>query len=59
MSAFQSWIKQKTTILGISAVLGVASALLGGTMDWAHAMPVLVGAASAMIFPEHVAVPST
>ncbi len=59
MQSFVAWAKQKTTILGFSTLLGTAAALLNGSMDWKAAVPVLIGAASAMLFPEHVAVPST
>jgi hypothetical protein len=52
LSGVKSWLQQKTTIAGISALAGVAEAYFTHQATPAQLIPVAVGAAVAMILPE-------
>lgn len=47
------WLRQTTTIIGISALLGVLVSVLLGEMTWAVALPLAVSAVVSMAMPGH------
>lgn len=53
MSSFTSWLRQPTTIAGISGMLGALAAVLQGQMTWHQATPVLLSAAVAIAVPDN------
>jgi hypothetical protein len=55
MLNFLAWVQQPTTIGGLAAFAGTASALLLQQMSWGHAIPILVGAATSMLLPDNTA----
>jgi len=59
MTAFITWARQPTTIAGLAAFAGTASAVLLQQMGWAHAIPLLVGAAVSMLVPDNTAARSS
>lgn len=47
------WLRQTSTITGISALIGLCVAVLTGEMTWQAALPVAAGAIVAMVLPGH------
>ena len=54
MSRFREWVKQPTTVAGISAAIATVSALLLKQLNWVQAVPLLTGALTSMILPDNV-----
>lgn len=50
-STIAAWLRQTSTILGISTIVGLVSAVLGGQMTWAAATPGILGAVAAILLP--------
>ncbi len=55
MDKIGQWLKQPSSVVGISALLGAVSALLAGQMDWMQAIPVIAGAVTAIALPDNSA----
>jgi hypothetical protein len=55
MDKLKSWLRQPTTVAGISALLGTAVAVLLGQMSGVAAVPLVAGAAVSMILPDNSA----
>jgi hypothetical protein len=55
MKRFTTWVRQPTTVAGISALFGTIVALALQQMGWAEAVPLLTGAAISMILPDNTA----
>jgi hypothetical protein len=53
MEKVSAWIRQPTTVAGISALLGTAVALVLGQMSLTAAIPLLTGAAISMVLPDN------
>jgi len=55
MGKLSTWVRQPTTVAGISALLGTAVAVLLGQMSFAAAVPLVAGAAVSMVLPDNSA----
>jgi hypothetical protein len=53
MGKLSTWLRQPTTVAGISALLGTAMALALGQMSFAAAVPLLTGAAISIVLPDN------
>ena len=53
MEKLSAWIRQPTTVAGISALLGTGMALVLGQMSLAAAVPLLTGAAVSIVLPDN------
>ncbi len=53
MSRLIVWLKQPTTVAGLSALSGTAVALLGAQLSWQASLPVLVGAVVGIVLPDN------
>ena len=53
MEDLRAWLRQPTTVAGISAVIATVSALLMDQIAWAQAVPILVGSAVSMLLPDN------
>ncbi len=53
MEELRAWMRQPTTVAGISALIATASALLMGQIAWSQAVPILVGSAVSMLLPDN------
>jgi hypothetical protein len=53
MGKLSTWLRQPTTVAGISALLGTAVAVLLGQMSFAAAVPLVAGAAVSMVLPDN------
>ncbi len=53
MEDLRAWLRQPTTVAGISAVIGTISAMLMGQLAWPQAVPLLVGSAVSMLLPDN------
>ena len=53
MSSIRIWLRQPTTVAGISASIGTAVALLLGQVTFVQAVPLFVGAAISAILPDN------
>ncbi len=53
MGKLSTWLRQPTTVAGISALLGTAVAVLLGQMSLAAAVPLVAGAAVSMVLPDN------
>ncbi len=53
MGKLSAWLRQPTTVAGISALLGTAVAVVLGQMSFAAAIPLLTGAAVSMVLPDN------
>lgn len=53
LSLLVSWLRQPTSVAGIAAIFGTASAMLSGQLTTAQAIPVLVGAAASILLPDN------
>ena len=53
MEDLRTWLRQPTTVAGISAVIATVSALLMDQIAWAQAVPILVGSAVSMLLPDN------
>lgn len=49
------WLRQTSTILGISTLLGLLVSVLTGELTWAAALPIAVGAVVSMALPGQTA----
>ncbi len=52
MQELRIWVRQPTTVAGISALIATISALVLQQLTWPQAIPVLVGAAVSMLLPD-------
>jgi hypothetical protein len=55
MGKLSVWLRQPTTVAGISALLGTVVAVLLGQMSVAAAVPLVTGAAVSMVLPDNSA----
>ena len=53
MEDLRAWLRQPTTVAGISALIATTSALLMDQIAWAQAVPILVGSAVSMLLPDN------
>jgi putative flippase GtrA len=53
MKSFAAWLKQPTTILGLSGLLTTLSAVLDHQITIANAVPFIVGSAVSMLLPDN------
>ncbi len=53
MEQLRTWLRQPTTVAGISAVIATISALVLQQLTWPQAIPVLVGSAVSMLLPDN------
>ncbi len=53
MDKLLAWVRQPTTVAGISAALGTLVAVLLGQMNLATAVPLLSGAVVSMVLPDN------
>jgi hypothetical protein len=53
VTALLAYLRQPTSIAGISAIVGTLMGLLSGNMTWESAAPLLVGAMVAIILPDN------
>ncbi len=53
MEDLRPWLRQPTTIAGISALIATISGLLMDQIVWSQAVPLLVGSAVSMLLPDN------
>ncbi len=53
MDEVRAWLRQPTTVAGISALIATLSALLTKQLTWPQAIPILVGGAASMMLPDN------
>ena len=53
MEDLRAWLRQPTTIAGVSALIATLSALLIKQIAWPQAIPILVGSAVSMLLPDN------
>jgi len=53
MTNLRAWIRQPTTVAGISAMAGTIVAMFLQQIGWAQALPLLVGSAMSIILPDN------
>ena len=53
MEDLRAWLRQPTTIAGVSALIATISALLIKQIAWPQAIPILVGSAVSMLLPDN------
>jgi hypothetical protein len=49
------WLKQPTSVVGLSGIFGTVAAVLSGSMTWQAAVPLFAGAITAIILPDNSA----
>jgi len=50
-----NWLKQPTSVAGISALSGIFAALMTRQITWAQALPLLAGAVTSIVLPDNSA----
>jgi hypothetical protein len=55
MKPLITWLKQPTSVAGISALSGTVSAILLHQLTWFQAVPLLGGAVVSIILPDNTA----
>ncbi len=53
MADLRVWARQPTTVAGFSALLATLCAFLLHQVQWAQAVPLLVGAVTSMLLPDN------
>ena len=53
MAKLSAWLRQPTTVAGISALLGTVVAVLLGQVSLVAAVPLVAGAAVSMVLPDN------
>ncbi len=53
MKLLLNWVRQPTTVAGISAAFGTFAALLVHQVTWAQAVPLLAGAFMSIALPDN------
>jgi hypothetical protein len=53
MAKLSTWLRQPTTVAGISALLGTLVAVLLGQVSLVAAVPLVAGAAVSMVLPDN------
>ena len=52
MDRLRAWLRQPTTVAGISALIATISALILHQVNWTQAVPLLVGSLVSMVLPD-------
>ncbi len=55
MKDWQVWVRQPTTVAGISAGLGTVVGLVLQQLSWGQAIPLLAGAVVSILLPDNTA----
>lgn len=53
MKKLVAWMRQPTTVAGLSALSGTAVALLGAQMSWQSSLPLLVASFVGIVLPDN------
>ncbi len=53
MSRLLAWLRQPTSVAGLSALCGTFLALLTHELTWAQATPLIAGALTSIILPDN------
>lgn len=53
MKAVLAWLRQPTSVAGISMLFGTFSALVTQQVSWAQAMPLIVGGLASIALPDN------
>ena len=53
MKALRAWVRQPTSVAGLSALFGTFSALILHQISWVQAAPLLVGALVSIALPDN------
>ena len=53
METVLAWLRQPTSVAGISTLLGTLSALVTQQVTWAQAMPLIVGGLASIALPDN------
>ena len=53
LGALRVWVRQPTTVAGISTVAGTGMGILSGTVTWQAAVPIVLGGIVAMVLPDN------
>ena len=53
MNRLIGWVKQPTTVAGLSTLSGTAAAVLGAQMSWQSSLPLLVGSIVSIMLPDN------
>ena len=53
MNAFSAYLRQPTSIAGMSAIVGTVMGLMSGSLTWQAAVPLIVGSLVAIALPEN------
>ena len=46
-----AWMRQTSTIAGVSTIVGALAGIYGGQLTWSSATPLFLGAVSAIMLP--------
>jgi hypothetical protein len=52
MQAVLAWLRQPTSVAGISALFGTLLALVNQQLNWAQALPLIAGALTSIALPD-------
>jgi hypothetical protein len=52
------WFQQPSSVVGVSALLGVFAALVSHQISWAQAVPLIAGAAASIALPDNASAKS-
>ena len=55
MEFLLAWLRQPSSVAGISALIGTLSGVIAGQMSWGQAIPLLSGAIVAILVPDNSA----
>jgi uncharacterized membrane protein YfcA len=53
MQTMLAWLRQPTSVAGISALFGTLLALANQQLDWAQALPLIAGALISIALPDN------
>lgn len=53
LSKYAAFMRQPSTVLGVSALIGTVTALLTDQITWQGALPALAGALAAVLLPDN------
>jgi hypothetical protein len=53
MRNVQAWLRQPSSVAGISALLGTLTALVSHQLGWVQALPLFAGALTAIALPDN------
>ena len=59
MNMLIAWLRQPSSVAGISTIVGTAMGVLTGTVTWQIGVPLLAGALAAIVLPDNAGAKTT